>query len=951
MVSNSLTDDDSFDQELPKVNSSSSSRHDNEESMDKRTSIVGESPFMGRLVGDRDEDCSELDVAQREDERKEAIRKRLVMWRGQREQIEKRMQELKKAEELFDLETKVDFHNEERDDDNIQSTCRDLLPGIDENRSASFSEEAVQQETYLKQNRDIFDEVSTTNNTIPDSAKESHVENTSITLRQNTDREFEDANEVSKPKNSYESVRENNDQIKTSRKSNEFAVAKDEYLRAKKDSESLYSNHTVPKQDRDQPRTETNMKVKTNIGSFTETVYKSPRSIDRKKKLVSWKQHKQGTETNNTHEEHLQVTNQLPSNLRRRESERQMVKENKESLRKGIDNNPPKVDNQPKLKQNPKINASIRPNAEAKYDTPRSIDRKKKIVQWKKDMEEVENALESSATIISTSKSSNHFTFDKESIDSVDQKKLNSLKINLHSSTTGIPSRKATSSNTIPAVPERRKFSYIEVKSKLYSPTTASTARTSLIARERESRMASKLSAQPKSNGPRVPSRLYSPTAASLARTTSLARYKASKEHSDTSEVLLLDRMKRTPPKPPMSPKSFGRQTNTQLSSSSKTNQLRATPSSRRSSADRQSPKTLTKTRVNMRSPNSSLLKKNARIPYDEASNADLPEKEMENTTNESNKQTILSLLSSDDSEEEILLNAYQTSNIDVCSHPVNKKSYEVYSDGNATENGTETETKPLQIGHNDSLKETENHHADKTQSEKELKDELKDAPNRIEDIVCSLTKYCNFENLWKDFIRNPCLPSSQNTDGTDLKSNNKNNSESSGEKTYDHNIKNFLLEWPKDAMEKNKVAKELIDEACKTNDVEKIAQICHKFREEFVAARFYIGVLLMEKEELERKLGVMTENMEDNVNEHRMTLSENKALKEQILALHDQLITNDKRTQNSMVELEKEMSETLNYALLKAKGLQKELEKSNLQNRMLEVKIRKVNNQEGRLF
>ena len=97
---------------------------------------------------------------------------------------------------------------------------------------------------------------------------------------------------------------------------------------------------------------------------------------------------------------------------------------------------------------------------------------------------------------------------------------------------------------------------------------------------------------------------------------------------------------------------------------------------------------------------------------------------------------------------------------------------------------------------------------------------------------------------------------------------------------------KNFLEEWPNEATEKNKKAKVIIEQACKTKDVDAMIQICHKFREEFMVARFYIGVLMMEKEELEKKLTSLDDSLKDFVDDHNMTLNENHQLKEEILDL-----------------------------------------------------------------
>jgi hypothetical protein len=155
----------------------------------------------------------------------------------------------------------------------------------------------------------------------------------------------------------------------------------------------------------------------------------------------------------------------------------------------------------------------------------------------------------------------------------------------------------------------------------------------------------------------------------------------------------------------------------------------------------------------------------------------------------------------------------------------------------------------------------------------------------------------------------------------------------------------NFMDEWPKDATKKNKAAKELIEQAYENNDLESLAKICHKFREEFTIARFYIGVLLMEKEDLEKKLVSITDSFQDHIDEHDVVTSENMQLKAQIMELHQILDSNDSTTQESMLALEREMSETLEYAMNKAKGLQKELEMSRLRKRMLENELKKANN------
>jgi len=156
---------------------------------------------------------------------------------------------------------------------------------------------------------------------------------------------------------------------------------------------------------------------------------------------------------------------------------------------------------------------------------------------------------------------------------------------------------------------------------------------------------------------------------------------------------------------------------------------------------------------------------------------------------------------------------------------------------------------------------------------------------------------------------------------------------------------KNFLEEWPKDASQKNIVAKEMIEDAYKNSDLESMAKLCHKFREEFSAARFYIGVLMMEKDDLLNKLSSITDTFQDHIDDHDIIMAENYRLKEQILELHGLLDENDMSTQENMMALEREMSETLQYALDKAKGLQRELEMSRLKKKMLEVELSRVKN------
>jgi hypothetical protein len=87
-------------------------------------------------------------------------------------------------------------------------------------------------------------------------------------------------------------------------------------------------------------------------------------------------------------------------------------------------------------------------------------------------------------------------------------------------------------------------------------------------------------------------------------------------------------------------------------------------------------------------------------------------------------------------------------------------------------------------------------------------------------------------------------------------------------------NEERMIDQWPKDAKSKDRRARGQIQRARDTGDVELLARICHDYREEFRSARFYITVMMMEKDDLEYKLNVIShayESMEEELSDSTM--------------------------------------------------------------------------------
>ncbi len=302
--------------------------------------------------------------------------------------------------------------------------------------------------------------------------------------------------------------------------------------------------------------------------------------------------------------------------------------------------------------------------------------------------------------------------------------------------------------------------------------------------------------------------------------------------------------------------------------------------------------------------------------------------------------------MSSYDSEEDILLNTYQTDDkIKCASNQILKINDSITANVLTTK----------QIQQRDDQSSSNSN----SQSRRSLNQKVR-AQNCTNELIF-VSKNSTFDNIWATLTsKNRCLTcyggeeiQEEEASEVEAQAPTKDASteipnfvqENRVERTLTKtNSKDFFIEWPKNAAEKNEKAKELIEEAYRNLDVESMAKICHKFREEFTIARFYIGVLMMEKDELEKKLVNLSESFHELTDDHNVAQAENIQLKEQIIELHSMLDANDSTTQESMLALEREMTETLQYAMNKAKGLQKELEMSHLKKNMLEVELKKVN-------
>ena len=646
----------------------------------------------------------------------------------------------------------------------------------------------------------------------------------------------------------------------------------------------------------------------------------------------------------------------------------------------------------------PEMKSSLRTPTETQYDSPRSIRRKNELKMWQDQRRQKSETTPPANVIdnkkgrgqnlqnssISSTRTSLHTPVEEERQDFPSRRPKHRTRVTIKTDSRLLSHTASTAARDKSLTPKKvdgkrsgsiDKFHH--VKSKLHSPTAASIARNTSTAERRASPMKSdsKFILERSISSPYVRKAQPRPPQGNRRSLSSLKRTRNTTNRTLSPTSRSLPPTSRTLP-PTSHTDTTGSKTFVRKSpkfplkrpSSKMTNRKATTPARRKSQDDLQdnsknrplersqeggtnvnniqdnSPKK--RDVPNVSKTVSRAVQTDIQLKFTEETSSlshfadqtgsDVEQDDLNNTNR---RQAVTSTISSDSSEGDISLNTYHYDNNRRCAsnqllHQENKGGNLIPSQ--ALKQMQEEKADSLQIERSSS-----------TGSNPEIQ-----AQNCINELV-HMANNCTFDNVWANITkrdRSLCY------DGRDRKQ-----KESKVEEELPKDILNFgfdtslqmkrkgsnanffFKEWPKNATEKNEKAKELIEEAYKNLDVESMAKICHKFREEFTVARFYIGVLKMEKVDLEKKLVTLSDSLQDRTDDHDSIDAENKQLKEQIIELHNMLDANDSSTQESMRELEREMSETLEYAMNKAKGLQKELEMSHLKKQMLEFELNKV--------
>jgi hypothetical protein len=674
----------------------------------------------------------------------------------------------------------------------------------------------------------------------------------------------------------------------------------------------------------------------------TQSKYESPRSIERAKSLLTWQKKRIESNVENTSTSHspLQQTKKDPEPVTHTPNK---MKRNTHNLTVSV----------------PEKNRVRIPKTQ--YDSPRSNERKKSLLEWQEKKNGKSHVTRQQTRRLPSKNLAKNTNAVATSVPEKDRMSSKPLKGDMIMSpriqkklrgTAHIESPRNDLDNSNHRSKDRKNVSnpqkFRHVQSKLHSPTAASRSRKLTIARDKADNLLDRNMPMNLKQSPSPSAKMSSlRKGIHLKVSMSSPRTRTPLKHSPSPTARMSSPRKSVPFEHPQSPRNPRKHSPLKQSQSPT-----PTPSTNKSDPiiinGRESPvRTSTSTHEDTIKPVNINTKAYPKHSMSQSKNSPMPQQniKIENdiVTVENNREIVVSLISSDDSEGDVQLNSYQR---DETGHKaqmllkgMNKK---IENDCCPKNNHSVGEQDTQMAPTNDDKKPF------KTGSTSMESDKFAFLGN-----ILDYSRCCSFERLSIHFgTSNNIIKSQSNVENDHLKGSEQISTESMQNST-DSKLscaqkemvidKNFLEEWPNEATEKNKKAKVIIEQACKTKDVDAMIQICHKFREEFMVARFYIGVLMMEKEELEKKLTSLDDSLKDFVDDHNMTLNENHQLKEEILDLHFQLDNTDANTQSSMISLEREMSETLHYALNKAKKLQKELEMSQLKKRLLEAELNKT--------
>jgi len=143
----------------------------------------------------------------------------------------------------------------------------------------------------------------------------------------------------------------------------------------------------------------------------------------------------------------------------------------------------------------------------------------------------------------------------------------------------------------------------------------------------------------------------------------------------------------------------------------------------------------------------------------------------------------------------------------------------------------------------------------------------------------------------------------------------------------------NLIEEWPEVPYLMFIRAEEEIKKAVKNNEIQRLVQLCNLYGDELKKSRFYVGVLTMEKEDLESKLSKLSTIFEQKIIQHKKAMTK-------IRDLEKFNRDKEKEMKDTVEVIQTQMMQGLGEAVKKNRALQKELQQERAKNQRLEKEL-----------